>query len=256
MAHASISVIMPALNEEPNLIGSVAAVTEAFDGFCDYEIIIFNDGSSDRTGQIADNLAVKDARIRVVHNPINLGIGSCYQKGVDLARYDYALMVPGDDETPAATIRTIGEHAGKAEIVVTHTLNGHVRPVHRRILSPLFTLMMNALFGLRLRYYNGNCLIRTKILRGVLIDTSGFFYMAAALVRLLRQGHTYVETGIILQRRQSGDSKALRPKNVASVLKSVLALVWEIRFCSRRQARSVPVASAQGDSTPRAHADE
>lgn len=235
MAPPSISVIMPALNEERNLAGSVAAVTEAFDGFCDYEIIIFDDGSTDRTGRIADMLAAQDLRLRVVHNPIPLGIGLCYRRGVDLARYEYYLMVPGDDETPAATICAIGAQAGIADVVVTYTLNRHVRPLHRRIVSRLFTVAMNAVFGLRLRYYNGNCLIRTKLLRTLPIGTSGFAYMATVLIRLLKQGHSYIEAGIVLQPRGSGHSKALQPRSVVNVLRSVLELAWETQF---RHSRS------------------
>ena len=224
----SISVIMPALNEESNLASSVAAVRTAFQGLCEYEIIIFDDGSRDRTGQIADDLAAQDSRIRVVHNPTNMGIGFCYKKGVENARRDYVLMIPGDDETPAATIRAIGEHAGKTDLVITYTLNGHIRPPHRRIVSRGFTIMMNLLFGLRLRYYNGNCLIRTRLLRTIPLQASGFAYMAMVLTRLLKHGHDYVEVGILLQRREQGASKALRPKSFVSVGKSVLALAWEI----------------------------
>jgi len=229
MSHSSISVIMPALNEERNLAGSVAAVREAFEGFCDYEIIIFDDGSTDRTGQIADALAARDSRVRVVHHATSCGIGHCYRQGAELARHEYYLMVPGDDETPASTIRVIGEHAGRADIVVTHTVNRHVRPLHRRIVSRLFTVAMNTVFGLRLRYYNGNCLIRANLLRMLPMDTSGFAYMAMTLIRLLKQGHSYVETGIVLQRRGSGRSKCLQPRSVINVLQSVFALAWETR---------------------------
>ena len=232
MPESSISVIMPALNEEKNVAASVAAVQSAFDRLCQYEIIIFDDGSRDQTGRIADDIAAHDPRIRVVHNPTNQGIGFCYWTGVELARHDYILMVPGDDETPADTIRAIGQRVGTADLVITYTMNGHIRPLHRRVFSRMFTIMMNALFGLRLRYYNGNCLIRTALLHGVPRDTSGFSYMAALLVRLLKQGCSYVEAGILLQPRGQGGSKATSPRSVLRVLKSVLALVWEIRIPS------------------------
>lgn len=229
MAHPSISVVMPALNEERNLAGSVAAVAEAFEGFCDYEVIIFDDGSTDRTGEIAHALEARDPRVRVVHHATSCGIGHCYRQGAELARHDYYLMVPGDDETPASTIRAIAERAGEADIVVTYTVNRHVRPLHRRIVSRLFTVAMNTVFGLRLRYYNGNCLIRTSLLRTLPKDTSGFAYMAMTLIRLLNQGHSYVEAGIMLQRRGSGRSKCLQPRSVINVLQSVFALAWETR---------------------------
>jgi len=220
---------MPALNEERNLSSSVTAVKCAMATPCEFEIIILDDGSHDRTGQIGDELAAHDPQIRVVHNLVNRGPGYCYRRGVELARYDYVLMVPGDDETPAATIRTIAEHAGYADIIITYTVNGHIRPVHRRIVSRLFTIIMNALFGLRLRYYNGNLLIRKELLRSIPIDTN-FSYLAAVLVRLLKRGCSYIEIGISLQRRQKGQSKALRLGNFASVATSILMLFLETRL--------------------------
>ncbi len=70
----SISVIIPAYNEEGNLKGAVDSVLAAVgDSFTDYEILIFDDGSQDGTGRLADEMAASDAmgRIKVIHNGTN-----------------------------------------------------------------------------------------------------------------------------------------------------------------------------------------
>ena len=228
----SVSVIMPAFNEEGNLASSVESVRKALGQLRDFEVIIIDDCSHDATGRVADRLAQEDRRIVVVHNPRNMGLGYNYRKGVELARHDYTLMIPGDNEIPARSIEAIADKMGEPDMIIPYMLNSHIRPAGRRIISWLFVRTMNVLFGLHLRYFNGPCAIRSQALKTVPIDTNGFAYMAASLVRLMKRGHSYVQVGIWLQEREFGRSKALRPKNVASVAKTVLSLVLETRLGS------------------------
>ena len=72
----SISIIIPAYNEEKNLADAVKTINAAVKSvFKDYELLILDDGSSDGTGVIADNLAKKNAKIRVIHFSRNRGFG-------------------------------------------------------------------------------------------------------------------------------------------------------------------------------------
>src|SRR5438132_621669 len=72
----SISVIVTALNEEGNLEPTVDSVVRAVSPrFADYEVIVIDDGSTDRTFEIAESLAAENPKIRVHHNPRNLGLG-------------------------------------------------------------------------------------------------------------------------------------------------------------------------------------
>ena len=73
-------------NEE----GNIERVVEGFKAELpkltdDYEIIVVNDGSSDRTGQIAERMAVDDHHVRVVHHPINRGYGAAVVSGIQAA---------------------------------------------------------------------------------------------------------------------------------------------------------------------------
>src|SRR5437879_2553834 len=114
----TLSVIIPALNEEENLAAAVTNVLDAIgDRFTDYELLIFDDGSTDSTGQVADRLATHNPRIRVVHNHRNLGLGCNYTNGAELARMEYVAWFPGDNEVPGQAVRAILDAIGSAEIV-------------------------------------------------------------------------------------------------------------------------------------------
>lgn len=238
MPASSITVIMPALNEEDALEASVQAVQTALEGLGEFEIILFDDGSTDRTGPLVDELAARFPNVRAAHNPGTRGMGYSYARGVEMARYEYVVMVPGDDETPISTIRAIAEQAGTADIVLTYTANQHeVRPLHRRWLSKAFTLALNLLFGLRLPYYNGTCLIRTRVVRTVPLETNGFAYMATLLIRLSSRGFAHQPLGIALKPREGGKSKALTWRSLLNVAKALIPLVWEVRL-GRERART------------------
>src|SRR6266516_2752091 len=93
----SISVFIPALNEEKNLKPTVARLIEALTVTVeDYEIIIINDGSSDGTGAVADGLAAENPAIRALHNSRNMGLGYCFSEGHREAGKNFFVYIPGD----------------------------------------------------------------------------------------------------------------------------------------------------------------
>ncbi len=224
----SLSVVIPALNEEGNLENTVRAVYQAMgQKFGTYEILIFNDGSTDGTGRVADALAVKDPNIKVIHNSRTMGFGYNIREGIRRARHEYVTMVPGDNEVPVQSIEKMLQATGQSDIVITYFTNQEIRPLHRRLISRLYTAILNLLFGLNLSYYNGPCVYRTEMIQKVPATTDGFAYLSSTLIRMLKEGRSYVEVGVELGRRQYGSSKALSISNAIVVAKTILLLALE-----------------------------
>ena len=98
----SISFIVPALNEEKVVEHVVREIRSSVDRLVQtYEIILIDDGSTDRTGQIMDSLAGELANTRAIHNDPNIGLGASYRRGVSEAKHDYIMMLCGDGGLPA-----------------------------------------------------------------------------------------------------------------------------------------------------------
>lgn len=227
----SISVIVPAYNEEENLAGAILSITSAaVDNFNGHEILVIDDCSSDKTGSIADEISRKDQNVRVFHNPKNMGFGYNYRMGVGLATKDYIGLIPGDNEILEESIKEIFSCVGKADMVLPYHTNSEVRSFLRRSLSGSFTALLNLLFGYRLKYYNGPVVHKREIITRVPMTTDGFAYQAEIITRLLKEGHSYIEIGMKIRNRQHGHSKALYPKNVWSVFKTVAKLYWELNL--------------------------
>ena len=238
----SISVVVPAYNEEERLEGTIEAINASLgESFSDHEILIFNDKSTDRTGEIADALQRQDDRIRVIHNPVNMGFGYNYKEGVRLAEKEYVIMIPGDNEIPVGAISKIFTQVGRADIIVPHTANIWVRPLSRQIISKAFTGLMNLLSGLDLKYYNGTCVHRASLIKEVPIKTHGFAYMATILVRLIKSGASFTEIGVDIEQRSGGESKAFAIKNITSVLGALWGLFIEVRFKERAKYNKQPI---------------
>lgn len=227
--------IVPALNEQADLEHTVKIITTAIAGnedISDYEILIFDDGSQDQTGVIAERLARENKCIRAIHNPGTLGLGYSYREGVKLAKMDYVGWAPGKNSIPEETVIRMLAAIGQADIVLVYILS-ETRGYFRQIVSKFFTLIMNMLFGLRIRYFNGPCIHRRDLLTKTRMTTNGFAFMAEINIRLLKAGFSYVEVGLHNRDRTQGNSSAFVFRNFLRVVNLMMKLFWEIQVRDR-----------------------
>ncbi len=227
----TISIIIPALNEEKNIKPTIEEVVAAIgNDFSSYEILIFDDCSKDRTGLIADELSSKNKNVSVIHNANRLGLGGNYKRGVELAKNDYIMLIPGDNQFLRDSLKQIFLPLGAADIIIPYTLNYRIRPLHRQFISRAFTSLVNLLFGLKLKYYNGIVIHKKRIIKSVPISSNGFAYQAEILVRLIKSGHSYKEVGVNILERSHGKSNAFTSKNIYSVLKTLSKLFVDVHI--------------------------
>jgi glycosyltransferase involved in cell wall biosynthesis len=224
--------VIPCFNEEDNVEPTVGSVREAMDSRGDYEIVLVNDASTDRTLERMQALAAADPRIRILDNPSNLGFGGSYKRGARAASATYVMMLPGDDGFPGQSIAEIVSHAGEADIIIPIVTNPGARSRLRALASKGFTALLNWTFWLNVGYYNGAVLQRNDLLRGVEIKTNSFAYQAEALVKLIARGATYKHCYVSIQERAAGRSSALSLKNQIAVWRTILHLIAVVGlFC-------------------------
>jgi 3-oxoacyl-[acyl-carrier protein] reductase len=232
----SISIFIPALNEEKNLEPTVARLIEALTVTVeDYEIIIVDDGSSDGTGAVADRLAAENSAIRALHNSRNMGLGYCFAQGYREARKNFFVYIPGDNTWPYRSFVELFGNLGRADIVTSYAINPDVRPFGRRVVSRLYTKVLNLLFGRHLQYYNGLTIYPVEFLRRNPATTFGFGFQAEVLLKALNSGLSYIEVGLPIDARTAGGSKAVTPTNIVSVLSTVVRVFSDLRVMRRWQ---------------------
>ena len=225
----SLSVVIPALNEQENLPQALTDVVLALKGLVDdYEIIVIDDGSTDRTASIALEKGRQDPRFKCISNDRNRGYGYSFQRGVKAAQKEYISVYSGDNELHWESFRDLVQNMGRADVVSQYASNPHDRPWFRRLLSRTFTMMMNALFGMHLRYFNGCFICRRDILEALTIRSQGLTAHAECLVKLIKQGHSYLEIPFIHVPRHAGRSTALSFKSIKATMAAVFLLYKDI----------------------------
>lgn len=230
-----LTIMVPALNEESCISDTLREVCLALDhSYPESIVLAIDDGSTDKTGQLMDEAAKFDPRIKVIHHEKPMGLGEDYWESIQAADGDYLGFIPGDNETTQSSIETIFKAAGSADIISPYTVNTEVRGWKRRIISRSYVMINNLLFGYRLKYYNGPCLIRLALLRGLDKPTASFAYMSEVMIQLLDRKASIKEVEMFLQPRLSGKTKAFKFKNIYGVVSTVLDMFWKLRVKGKK----------------------
>ncbi len=238
-----LSLIIPALNEEDILESTIHEILEKITGrFKDYEIILINDGSTDRTGIIMEKLENDFPSIRMIHHQTNLGLGASYQRGIQEAKFEYVMMLCGDGGFPASSLPPIFQAIGTTDIIIPFMTNlQEIKTPFRYMLSRTYTNLLNLLFRNNIKYYNGLAVHRLDLVRQITITSSGFGFQGEVLIKLLRANCSYVEIGV-LGAEKTNISKAVTPKNFINIGKTFSHLIYELIFfdpsCIQREVRS------------------
>lgn len=219
----SISVIIPAFNEEKTLEDAVHVVSKVLREVKSYEIIIVNDGSTDATGKIAQRLARKNSNIKILHHAKNEGFGATFNDGLTLASKKFVTGFPADNDMYRETFRDI-VRARKGGVLVSTYMSRDSRPYMRRIATRGFTIVMNFIFGLKLKYYNGYFICPLKLVKPLTLESKGFTYFAELKIKLIKNGVKYIEISYICAPRRHGTSKALSAKSIFQALHAIISL--------------------------------
>lgn len=229
-AGRSISIIMPAYNEEATIEWSVRSVLEKLNEYrFDYEIFIFDDASTDQTGKIADQLAAEYPNIMVFHNSKNMNLGFNFARGIKLASKTYAGLLPCHGLTAEKSFDSILPALEKAEVVVAYIANPEVRSFRRRVISWFNVKILNLFFGYGLRYYHMN-FYQTELLKKLPTSTNSYALMVELLVYAIHSGASFIEVPFFHRKRLAGRSKAMRPKNIVNILKTYGRILWRIKI--------------------------
>lgn len=227
----SISVIMPALNEEKNIIAAIDNTLAVFDVLSmEGEIMIINDGSSDKTPDFVKQKMEADKRIRMITHDRPIGIGASFWDGVNNASGDIVVMIPGDNENdPFETLRYVGllEHV---DIVIPFTFNKNIRSLPRNILSSLYLFIVNFTFMTNFHYTNSTVIYRKSILKQFTHREDSFFFQTDILIRLVRMGYLFAEVPYSLGARKGGKSKAVSLSSFLKVAGGYLRAVKDLYF--------------------------
>ena len=229
-----MTIMIPALNEEDALADAVNTVhkvaTEVLSA--PPEIIVFNDGSTDQTPQIADQLAREIPGLRVVHHEKPMGVGYCFREALQIAKGDRFTGFAGDNNVAPRLVKELLGNSDKADVVVSYIVNTEERGSFRHVVSTLFSMTYVLFFGIHLKYINGNTVWPTQLLRDCNIRARGYSIMAETNVKMLRRGVTFLEIPGEMN-KSATKSQAIKLKNFVEVIGTFFRLIWQVHFSQK-----------------------
>jgi dolichol-phosphate mannosyltransferase len=229
---SSISIIVSAFNEEKNLKNAIDSIHSSLqlNPHLDYEIIIINDGSADKTEIVAKQIVKQYQKTKLISHEKNLGLGVVVQTGIEVATKEYFILYAGDDEAGVDGIAPLFTMVGKADLLIPYPVNNDIRGVSRALISQTYTLIVGCFSGIWLKYFNGSVIYKLNQIKSAKVKTSGFGYQAKVLVTLISSGVSYIEVPIKLKKcNERKPTSAFRLKNIISVGKTLLEIAL-IRF--------------------------
>jgi glycosyltransferase involved in cell wall biosynthesis len=207
---AGLTIVVPAWNEEKRLAATVHEVVQAASRHLRaFEVIIVDDGSTDGTWSVAEELARVHPNVSAVRHPSNLGVGAAYHTGLSRARHPYLSLVPGDNGFHISGLEAAFSLVGRVEMVVTYRANPRARTPLRRLLSVCCTRAMRIVTGQPIRDAHSLYIFPVAQARRV-ARNSGYGYHIETLSTLLRGGVPYAEVPVMLNPRPDSSSKVMR----------------------------------------------
>jgi glycosyltransferase involved in cell wall biosynthesis len=239
----SVSVVLPAHNEDAVIAGVVArCVGTLADLVDDFEIIVVDDGSQDRTGEIADSAAARDPRVRVVHTGTNRGYGGALQAGFAVARKPLLFFMDADGQFDIADIDRLLPLAGQGHRVVAGYRAKRQDPAIRRLNAWGWNVLVRLLFHVRVR--DVGCaykLYETALVRELDIQSRGATINAEMLAKVARLGIQPAQVPVHHYRREHGKPTGA---SVRVILRAFMELRTLRTYVLRWHPATVPVAQS------------
>jgi len=233
--------MVPAFNEEAYIRNTVESLIQSAKKHnVDLDVIIINDGSTDRTQDIITELVTEHAFIRCISHGKNLGIGVSLKSALKVGVGDKFLIVGGDGDLSEDGISTLFKHMNQAEITSIYYLNKEKRSRFRNILSIVYDLMYVLFFNIHIQYINAACVYPMDKLKQLDLKSTRFAIVAEVTVKLLRTGCTYHEYPSFMERGTDGSS-AVKLKNFWEVCVSFVRLIFDMLIVNREKYNHKPV---------------
>lgn len=221
-----ISVVVPCFNEEKSLVEVLRRTHVVLSKIgLSYEIIVVNDGSTDRTSEVALN-----GKSLVVENPLNLGKGASLKRGLKYVNGEFIVLMDADGEHSPEDIPALLYpflYNEKLSVVFGTRFHSKIKGEVRSRLHILGNRIFNLIILLLTGKYvtdsqSGFRVFRRSVLKSIIIDSSNYDVEAEILLKVLRRGFVYREVPITFSPRIEGSSKLRTFWDGLNILKAIL----------------------------------
>ena len=221
----SISLMFPVYNDE-NTVRIVAekGLKLLSEIGAPYEIVIVDDGSPDRSGAIADELAREHNFVKVVHHPVNRGYGAAVRSGLAACTGDVILMTDGDDQYDVFDFKKLLRHVDRYDLIITFRYKKIYSSV-RIFISWVYNALLRLIFRSPFRDIStGLRLVHRRVIEDLCLESNSPFIGAEMAIKAMLKGYAVGEAGIQTFPRGFGRGGSTSTQNIIGTIRDMIVI--------------------------------
>lgn len=238
MFQDSISIVIPAFNEEATIVSVVEEARDVLQNITrEYEVLVVDDGSTDETGALADEVARNDpAHVRVLHHETNKGFAGAIKTCYANASKDWVFLAPADKQVDLSELKNFVALTDGVDVVVgyrKHRADG----LRRELNSVVFHLLCRIFFGIKLKQISTSKLYRRALLQPITLEAapSSAMIEPEVIFKLMQHGARMTEVGMNHYPRAAGKPKGTGARMILNTFGEMFRL-----WCVLRVAPNTP----------------
>lgn len=241
---ASLSVILPAHNEEAAIASTVNGVLEMLMAWMlDFEVIVVDDGSQDHTGAILDAIALTNSHLKVIRHATNQGYGAALVSGFEASNKDLVFFMDSDGQFDIRDLERFFPLLADYDAVLGYRVKRQDTWM-RKANAWGWKVLVRLVFGVRVRdvdcafkLYNG------KFFREHRLETRGAMINTEILYKFTRAGYTYTQLGVHHLPRKGGKATGAKPVVILRAFRELFTYAWKWR---REEKQGLPESKNAG----------
>ena len=227
-----LSVFFPTYNEEKNITSVTRKTKKVLQKVAKkWEIVIINDGSQDKTKEVAEKLSNKDKRIKVINHEVNQGYGGALKTGYENARYKWVAFIDSDDQFDFTEITKFIKHKNNSDLILG-IRKERADPFMRRVYTLVWSrLLPITLFRLNVKDYScGFWMIKKEVYDAIRpIISEEKVTKIEMLVKAKRKGYKFAEVKVNHYPRTAGSQTGADIKVILRSVRDLIKLWFQLR---------------------------
>ena len=249
----SISAFFPVYNDAVTIVGLVKTARDVLSGITDnWEIIIVDDCSPDGAGELADQLAAEDGRIRVIHHEKNRGYGGALRSGFAAATKEWVFYTDSDGQYDVRELPLLVEHITEADVVNGYKMQRGDR-LYRKVIGRIYHHTVKFFFALKMRDVDCDFrLMRRDLAQSLELSSNSGVICAEMMTKVRGAGARMVEAPVHHYPRVAGRSQFFRPRRILSLMGGLMvhwvrlmALGGKNKYAAKWQERKLTAKNAK-----------